>query len=158
MSAVFLFQLVEDHLTIFFFFFSGNRLLPTALEGPELLLNRMNGINGFLTALFVIALHIMFVCCVWPSLHLHLHYCPLHLCTTTFLPIWHSNWLLCPLFHSVAEGVAEVVEEPLLFLFLLMSTILLLHLYLLPPIITIIFLHIWHNSWLPCLLWVEAMV
>jgi hypothetical protein len=118
----------------------------------------MNGINGFLTALFVIALPIMFVCCIWPSLHLHLHCCLLHLCITTFLPIWHSNWLLCPLFHSVAEGVAEVMGEPLLFLFLLMLTILLLHLYLLLPIITITFLHIWHNSWLPCLLWVEAIV
>jgi hypothetical protein len=78
MTAGFLFQLVEDGL-ICFIFYSGNGLLPTALDMPELLLNRTNGINGSSTALFVIALHIMFVCYVWPSLHLHLHSCPLHL-------------------------------------------------------------------------------
>src|SRR5882757_11538412 len=95
----------------------------------------MNGISRSSTVLFVIALHIMFVCCVWPSLHLHLHCCLLHLCTTIFLPIWHSSWLPCPLFHSVAEVVAEVMEEPLLLLLLLllllMLMILLLHLHLL---------------------------
>jgi hypothetical protein len=154
MSAELIFQLVKDHLTIFFF--PGNRLLPTALNVPELLLNGMSGINRFSTALFVIALCIMFVCCIWLNLHHHLHCCPLHLCTIIFLPIWHSNWLLCPLFHSVAEVVAEVMEEPLLLLFLLISMILLLHLYLLPPI-TIIFPLIWHNSWLLCHLLVEVI-
>jgi hypothetical protein len=154
MSAELLFQLVKNHLTIFFP--PGNGLLPTALNVPELLLNGTSGINGFLTVLFVIALPIMFVCCIWLNLHHHLHCCLLYLCTITFLPIWHSNWLLCPLFHSVAEGVAEVVEEPLLLLFLLISTILLLHLYLLPPI-TITFPLIWHNSWLLCHLLVEVI-
>jgi hypothetical protein len=45
----------------------------------------------------------------------------------------------------MAEGMAEVMEEPLLLLFLLISMILLLHLYLFSPI-TITFPLIWHNS------------
>jgi len=59
----------------------------------------------------------------------------------------------------MAEVMVEVMGEPLLLLLLLllMSMILLLHLHLLPPIITTIFLLIWHNSWPLCHFWVEAM-
>jgi hypothetical protein len=112
----------------------------------------MNGINGSLIVLFVIALPIMFVCCRWPSLHLH------HLYTIIFLLIWHSNWLPCPLFHSVAEVVAEAREELLLLLLFLISMTLLLLFHLLAPTITTTSLLIWHNSWLLCHLLVEVII